>query len=137
MKKLFILILASLFCVGLFAAPKIPKTDNFADLDNALSYINTSCQNIYYIYSVVFGVDDDYIYELWFRNHSYITDVDVLLVISFPNETSLDNYIETINTVNLETEFDRIRNSLLNDGIQPEKSTFLGFDGYMYYQKIN
>ncbi|WP_407432521.1 hypothetical protein, partial [Methanobrevibacter sp.] len=71
MKKLFILILTSLFCVGLFAAPKIPKSDTI-DTSKYLTYLNDSGTNLYSTIAVSNKNENIYLFSI--NNQSYITD---------------------------------------------------------------
>lgn len=122
MKKLTILILASLFCFGLFAAPKIPKINNYFSAlkddysgSNYYCYVNNSCTNIYKIFAEVNGNH----YTLYFKNLSLQTDIEIALLLNFSSETALDNYINNIDTTNLETEFLVLRNKFIKQNIAP------------------
>ena len=128
MKKLTILILTGLFCFGLFAEPKIPKTDNYrksleSDFtgENYLCSVNSSGTNFYKIFSVI---EKDYNrYTLYFSNTSLITNIEIALSMSFPTERDLDNYCSDIDTSDLENVFQTIHKSLINYNITPIYST--------------
>lgn len=128
MKKLTILILASLFCFGLFAAPKIPKTDNYLKArdslssDDCLVFVNNSGQNIY---RIVAETKDNP--TLWISNESVLTGIRIVLSINFSNENVMDNFINLyIDSYDLEKVFTMIRDSLISSEITPfivEKET--------------
>lgn len=128
MKKLTTHILTALFCFGLFASPKIPKTDNYLKVYNSLSsddcllYVNNSGQNLY---KVIAEVDDKP--TLWMINESLITGIKIVFSINFQNENSMNSFAnQYIDSYDLESVFSVIRQLIDNSGITPfiiEKET--------------
>lgn len=128
MKKLATLILASLFCFGLFAAPKIPKIDNYLKVKDSLSsddcllFVNNSGQNIY---RIVAETKDNP--TLWISNESILTGIRIVISISFTTENVMDNFINLyIDSYDLEKVFTTIRESVISSEITPlilEKET--------------
>ena len=124
MKKLTTLILTALLCFGLFANPKIPKIDNyFKSLDpesnEVYFFLNDSCQNVYTIFAVVNEENNC----LYFKNKSYITNIEISITINFNNEPDLDEFIKKINTSDLENNFNSLRKFIIQMNINP--TTFL------------
>ena len=121
MKRLFIFILASLFCVGLFAEPKIPKTDNYYSTFETVSYndfytyVSNSGQNVYKVFQLI----DDNKYSLYFINESYLTNITISIVLKFDNELSLSNFANRINTANIEQDFIDLRQYCIESDIEP------------------
>ncbi len=120
MKKLTTLFILVFLSVGLFANPKIPKTDNYfntliADNNDVYSFVNDSCQNVYKIYAVV----NEKEFELHFINKSYITNVEISITIDFDNEQRLDEFIKKINTSDLEGSFISLRKYIIQLDINP------------------
>ena len=121
MKKLTTLILASLLFAVVFANPKIPKIDNYfksvhpLPKDDFLLFCSNSGQNVYKLFSVV----NDKEYNFYFDNISYVTGITISLYISFSSETDLDNFVNRIDTTNIETEFAYLRKDLIKSGIEP------------------
>lgn len=121
MKKLiFCVILFSLFA-SVFASPKIPKSSHSTDIKDKLQskdnlvYINDSGLNLY----AIRGITTNSIHELEFSSISLITKVEIRLVMMFDTEDALDYAIRTIDTSNLEVEFEEIRKAFLKGDIKP------------------
>lgn len=121
MKKLFIsLILFTLF-TSVFAAPKIPKSSNGFDIKDKLSskdnfaYISNSGQNLYAVRGIVSNISCDF----EFTNYSYITKIEIKLVLHCSNEEDLDALLAKIDTSDLENEFIKIRRSFIRGNIKP------------------
>lgn len=120
MKKLFILILANLFCLGLFAvAPKVPKMVNYSDTDPYL-YISNDCLNMYRIIANVHSDKKSSNYQLSFINYSLVIDTLISIQINFSSEQQLDNYIKDIDLSDLESEFKKLRQSLIKNNCTPD-----------------
>lgn len=123
MKKITTLfILAFIFLAGLFANPKIPKIDNYFKTlkddytgTNYLFYVNNLCTNSYKIFAEI----SDNKYTLYFSNISLVTNLEVCLCMNFPTERDLDNYIYDIDTSDLESEFNSIRQTFIKYNIEP------------------
>ena len=127
MKRLFIILFASLFCVGLFAAgPEIPIIDanifnsekNEFDASYILNYINDSCTNIYSIFAIKDSNNKEY--EIIFTSNSCITDIQVSLIYSFRSEKVFNTYLKNIDTLHPEKSFKEIREFFISKGITPK-----------------
>ena len=122
MKKLFIFILASVFCFGLFAAgpdiPIIEDSEQNIDISDRLNYINNSCTNSYSIYAIKDKKNN--VYSIMFSNTSCITDISIHLGFSFKNEKLFNTYLKTIDTLDLEKCFEQYRMIFLKEGIEPK-----------------
>lgn len=121
---LFILVI--IVSANLFASPKIPKVDNYLDTltedytgTNYLFYINNLGTNSYKLFAEVTSKKN----TLYFSNTSLVTDIEICLCMIFPSERDLDNYINNIDTSNLEIEFNSIRNTFIKYDIKPIYST--------------
>jgi len=122
MKKITTLFIILFICLyGLFANPTIPKTNSNWPVTkklgnkNILTYFNNSCQNLFSIRAVI----DKTTYKLEFDNYSYVTKSDIMIIIYFLNEERLDEYIASINTLNLEEEFINLRKQVMAADIEP------------------
>lgn len=122
MKKLTTPFIILFVCVsGLFANPKIPKTNSYIISDDNYSnesiytYVNNSCQNVYRIFSIV----NDNEKTLFFQNESYITGIKIHINIHFSSENSLDSFVKNFNTSNLENDFISLRQFFIESDITP------------------
>ncbi|MBO7692544.1 MAG: hypothetical protein J6W16_07270 [Methanobrevibacter sp.] len=126
MKKLTTLLILLFAASCLFADPKIPTINNYSDSlkddysgISYLGYINNSCTNYYKIFAEV----DETNFNLWFKNKSYITGIEIVLCMKFPNQDELDDMISEIDTSNLENEFNSFRRSIIRYNIKPITET--------------
>ena len=121
MKKLTTLFILAFLAVGLFASPKIPKTNNYLSARNSLSsddcliYVNNSGQNIYRIIAEIKENP-----TLWISNESVLTGIEIVLSISFSNEETMDLFIYNyIDSYDIEKVFTKIRDSIISSEIKP------------------
>lgn len=121
MKKLTTLFILAFLAVGLFASPKIPKTNNYLSARNSLSsddcliYVNNSGQNIYRIIAEIKENP-----TLWISNESVLTGIEIVLSISFSNEETMDLFIYNyIDSYDIEKVFTKIRDSVISSEIKP------------------
>ena len=106
MKKIFVLILLSLF-----AAKKIPKYTftTYATSSDAEPYVHTS-KDGKYEYSIIALTEmkSNYTNFIDFRRTSLENDYLVKCLIGFETEEQLDNFIKNFPLSDIENEFDRI-----------------------------
>lgn len=126
MKKLFIFILASVFCFGLFAAgPDIPiveasllESENDFDISNYYNYIDNTCTNIYSIVAIKDNTKKEY--GIIFINNSCITDAQISLIYTFHSEKLFNTYLKNIDTLHLDKSFKEIREFFISKGVEPK-----------------
>lgn len=126
MKKFFVIVSIFVLSLPLFAIPKydgkfingnIPE--DLYNPNKAIQYINNSGQNIYAL-TVLENKDNYRPYELYFSNYSLVSKVEILISISFLDETELDDFSSNyINSVNLEDIFISVRNLFINKSKKP------------------
>lgn len=120
MKKLTTLFILVFLSVGLFASPKVPKTNNSfkssesLSADDCLVYVNNSGQNIYRL----FGEVTDHS-TLWFSNESLVTGIKIVFAINFQDEITMDGFIAKFTTYDLERCFNELRESFMDSDITP------------------
>ena len=116
MKKITIFfVLFSVLIFNMFSNPVIPKIDNYfksvhpLPKDDFLLYCNNSGQNVYKVFSVVNKNE----YCFYFDNISYVTGITISLSFVFKSESELDEFVESIDTSDLENEFNHWRRQLI------------------------
>ena len=126
MKKLFIFILTSLFCVGLFAdITTIPKNTKTLSDDYALRYYDDKLENNYELLSIVWKTDSSQIIGLKTRKKSLITNVETVLTFYFKTEEELDDFIENViyhpgfSAKEIPDIFDDFKNWMIELGVEP------------------
>ena len=120
MKKLFIFILASVFCFGLFAAtPKIPKNINY-DETKPFTFISNDCLNSYSIVAKIVNLKNVKEYKISFINHSLIINTLISIQISFQDEEQLNNFINNFDLSDIENEFIKLRKKLVQNNLTPD-----------------
>lgn len=133
MKKLFTLILASLFYFSIFAvAPKVPKMINYSDTDPYL-YMSNDCLNMYSIKAIVNTDTKTSKYQLSFINYSLVINTLISIQLTFPSEQQLDNFIKDYDLSDLENEFKKLRQSLIKNNCTPDIYPAINND----FEKIN
>lgn len=97
MKKLFILILVSLFCVGLFAAPKIPKNINAITTNdrNCILYCDNNLEYCYEFYIDLIRLSSYQENDFYFIKKSLNSNSEIQLIYCFTNEEDLDSFFES------------------------------------------
>ena len=124
MKKLTTLFILLFVSFNLFAAPKIPKLDNYTsditkrvdfNTNEMLSYIDDSGQNLYKLYAI--SKENEYSFH--FINKSYITFIEIEIIIHFKSEQALDTYLQKFNTMDIEKEFKDTRRILSQFNLTP------------------
>ena len=119
MKKLTtIFLLFSVFVSGLFANPKIPK-NSIGNFDNEPYYFTSNdCLNNLSINCFISKTK--FRTELHFINYSLVNNSIISIQIYFESEKALDDFIKDIDLSNLDAEFKRIRQTLINADIKAD-----------------
>ena len=113
MKKLTTLILASLFCFGVFAAPKIPIGTLSDDFEPYI-YMSNSGLNSYSIKAIIYPSGS---VALRFINWSLITDENVSIQIDFNDEKTFYAFTKNFDLSDIENEFSKLRKSIISQNI--------------------
>lgn len=116
MKKLTILFVLVFLAVGLFASPKIPKTQYLSE--DYYKYVSNSGSNLY---TTRYIVDNSFSkYGFVIKNKSLVTKVEISITLYFPNESALNDYSRLfIDENNLEETFSFTKDSLDDAGLEP------------------
>lgn len=116
MKKLLIFILASLFCLGLFATPSIP-IDKYDDDDyEPYIYMSNSGLNSYSLSATL--IENKVRFS--FINFSLITKENISISITFENEKTFNEYMKNFDLSDIENEFITLRKKIIKSNINPK-----------------
>ena len=129
MKKLLTFILLYFLSNSFFALPKYDGTFNNngipEDLYNnhkAIQYVNNSGQNLFAL--TVISDTTVHPYTIYFSNYSLVSKIEIILKISFANETELNNFTaKYINSANLEEIFISVRELFISKWLKPNLIT--------------
>lgn len=123
-KKLFFCILFFSIIVGLFAIPKLTTKTDINDRNyKPYYYLSDSGDAYYEIVKENYSYIDKYnktirICALYFSKHFIATDSVIGLNIAFTSKEKLDKFADSIDLLDIENEFIKLRKQLINDNAE-------------------